>query len=440
MRSLQLEEALSRYLGEASELLGAEIAAGAEVPFELEQRGRRRGSSSPGLYCYRPLTGEFIAARQSSLERLPGFAPAARMLGEIDGIERYLADAGERPGARGRPAGRLAAAAILREVFAEQTDFELRGERLSAALSRLEGSTLARAGGATLVATLHGMAIGSPELHLASGLTIARMGALEGLPADVREDRDHESEPLVCVLSGEWEGAEEAVLRSRELLKDLLRSLRLFGDGRVTLGTLAWVALDGGGWRTIALGSGGRPHGMLLVRGEQEDELRAFCSLVSRRAPHGNELAWALRRFEIGCELDSPFEALTDHLLALRAILEPEGPGSGLLAGRVAALCATADQRMALNEQILAALQLERAILTGAAVADARGQGLAAAVADHLRALLCDVICGHLDHDLVAVADRILLSSAEPASAPEPSAEEMVSDLGEPEEILDLLI
>ena len=72
---------------------------------------------------------------------------------------------------------------------------------------------------------------------------------------------------------------------------------------------------------------------MLVVTSEQEDELRAFCNLVSRRAPDGNELAWALRRFELGCERSDPYEALSDNLLALRALLEPEGPASGELAG-----------------------------------------------------------------------------------------------------------
>ena len=58
----------------------------------------------------------------------------------------------------------------------------------------------------------------------------------------------------------------------------------------------------------VALGRGGRPHGMLVVCAEQEDELRAFCNLVSRRAPHANEVAWALRRFELGCERTSEYE------------------------------------------------------------------------------------------------------------------------------------
>ena len=134
---------------------------------------------------------------------------------------------------------------------------------------------------------------------------------------------------------------DDAIARGREVLKDLLRALRLFGDGRVTLGALAWARVGAGSWNPVALGAGGRPHGMLVVSAEQEDELRAFCNLVSRRAPDGNELAWALRRFELGCERASAYEALSDHLLALRALLEPEGPASGLLAGRIAALCAT---------------------------------------------------------------------------------------------------
>ena len=128
------------------------------------------------------------------------------------------------------------------------------------------------------------------------------------------------------------------------MLRELLRALRLFGDGRVTLGALAWSRVASGSWRPLALGTGGRPHGLLVVTAEQEDELRAFCNLVSRRAPHGNELAWALQRFELGCERAGDHEALSDHLLALRALLEPEGPASGLLPDRLAALCATPDR------------------------------------------------------------------------------------------------
>jgi hypothetical protein len=173
---------------------------------------------------------------------------------------------------------------------------------------------------------------------------------------------------------------------------------------------------------------------MLVITEDQEDELRAFCNLVSRRAPEGNELAWALRRFELGCERDSPFEALTDHLLALRALLEPEGPASGRLAGRVAALCATPEHRVELTERIVQALALERAAVTDGIPGRAGALSLAREVGDHLRALLRDVVCGHLTPDLVGLAEELLLDDAGA------SGEELLSDTGEPEEILDLLV
>jgi hypothetical protein len=147
---------------------------------------------------------------------------------------------------------------------------------------------------------------------------------------------------------------------------------------------------------------------------EQEDELRAFCSLVSRRTPRGGEIAWALRRFEMGCERSVPAEALSDHLLALRGLLEPEGPGSGRLPGRVAALCATEEDRGALAERVARAAALERSVIAGLAV-DPAIDVLVGELAGHVRALLRDVLCGHLDADLRGLADEILAEAVRAA-------------------------
>jgi hypothetical protein len=462
MRSLQLQAALSELVEAAAGALSAALAAGAEVPFELESQRTRRGSGAPPLYCYRALTGEFIAARRAELEQLPCYAEAARLLEGFDGLDRYLANVGGEPARRDpRSRARAAILALLSEVFDEQTDFELRPERLDGALARLERATLAGAGQTTLIATLHGLTISSSELALTTGLTIAQPHVLEGLPegALTRGETGGYEHLIVALAAGE-DDPREAVAHGREILKDLLRALRLFGDGRVTLGALAWARVGGGRWTALALGAGGRPHGMLVVTPEQEDELRAFCNLVSRRAPHGNELAWALRRFELGCERESSFEALTDHLLALRALLEPEGPASGLLPGRLAVLCATPERRLELTERTAAALALEREAIAGTAAAHSGLQGLARDMADHLRALLRDVICGHLDQNLVAVADQLLLQAAQELAAAEQQAaqaaqaapeldatlaelcsvEQMLGDQGQPEEILDVFI
>jgi hypothetical protein len=468
MRSTQLQAALTELVEAAAGHFAAALASGAEVPFELEQQRTRRGSAAPALYCYRALTGEFIAERRSELERLQSYARAASLLEGFDGLDRYLANIGAEPARRdARSRARAAILALMREVFDEQTDFELRPERLHAALERLECAALAGASHTTLLATLHGLTIGSSEIALTSGLTIAQPQVLEGLPeAALAPAQDAGHDHLIVALAAGEDDPDEAIANGREILKDLLRALRLFGDGRVTLGALGWARVAGGSWRAVALGAGGRPHGMLVVTVEQEDELRAFCNLVSRRAPHGNALAWALKRFELGCERQSPFEALSDHLLALRALLEPEGPASGLLPGRLAALCATPERRVELTERTVAALALEREIVIGATASHSdrsRGgkQELARDMADHLRALLRDVVCGHLDPDLVDLADRLLLADApEVSDAPEvaevaeaqhvhradgtafeqTSVEEMLGDAGQSQEILDVFI
>ena len=174
---------------------------------------------------------------------------------------------------------------------------------------------------------------------------------------------------------------------------------------------------------------------MLLVSAEQEDELRAFCNLVSRRAPHANEIAWALRRFELGCERASEYEAISDHLMALRALLgglselEPHGSPDGLLAARLAALCATPELRTALTERTLRAIALEREAIAGSAVERASGLALARDLSDHLRALLRDVVCGHLPSDLVSLADELLLSGDTVGEEPEAPEEPEVAEV-----------
>jgi hypothetical protein len=158
----------------------------------------------------------------------------------------------------------------------------------------------------------------------------------------------------------------------------------------------------------VALGASGRPRLVTLIAGDHEDELRGFFDLVCKRAPSNGELAWALARFELGCERLAPFEALTDYLLALRALLEPEGPSSGRLAQRLAAICARPEERAALAERTAHAISLERAVICGLAPAESGADRLVAELAEHLRALLRDMVCGHLDADVRAVADELL--------------------------------
>jgi hypothetical protein len=188
----------------------------------------------------------------------------------------------------------------------------------------------------------------------------------------------------------------------------------------VCIGPSAWTRTAGGPWTALALGLDGAAPGpddlTCLITPPEEDELRAFCSLVARRLPKAGELAWALRRFELGCARPHPGEALTDHLLALRALLEPEGAQSGLLGARVAALCSEPVERTAHAARIVHTAGLERSLVAGVGLPE---PGVLADVVDELagdcRAILRDVLCGHLDPDLRGTADRLLAAGEAPA-------------------------
>jgi hypothetical protein len=223
---------------------------------------------------------------------------------------------------------------------------------------------------------------------------------------------------VLAVLTEEAKAGEPLpAARARVRFRRLLSALRLFERGGFALGPAAWTRVDAGPWKLLALGGSGRPRGATLrLAPAAEDELRGFVNLVGRRRPRSGEVAWALSRFDMGCERIAPFEALTDHLLALRALLEPEGPSSGRLAGRLAAICAVPAARRGLAERVAHAISLERAVIAGLAPAEPGADVLVDELADHLRALLRDVLCGHLDADLCGVADDIL-ADAEPVEA-----------------------
>src|SRR6185312_15930798 len=144
----------------------------------------------------------------------------------------------------------------------------------------------------------------------------------------------------------------------------VLSALRLFERGGYAVGPVGWARTEAGSWRSVSSGVAGRPRLLTIVPAAQEHELRAFCRLVARRDPHP-ELAWALARYEMGCERSSPLEALTDYLLSLRALLEPEGPISGRLAQRLAAICARPEDRVGLTERTAQVVALERSVIGG---------------------------------------------------------------------------
>jgi hypothetical protein len=279
-----------------------------------------------------------------------------------------------------------------------------------------EGRTLS-----TLVVPVYGLELDSAEVVLAEGFALARGDTLPEVPPEAVWEGSGDGLPnVLAVVAVEDPGIDAAV----ERLRRLQTALRLFETGGVGLGPAGWARMDAGPWRVISVARGASPRGLpTTVMAEQEDELRGFCNLVSKRAPRGGEVAWALARFEMGVEREDPFEAVTDWLLGLRVLLEPEGPASGRLAQRLSAICALPDDRAMLAERVAHSISLERAVTAGIAPAGPGAEELCDELGDHLRALLRDVICGHLDVDLVTVANGLLgdaITDEQAAVAAEP--------------------
>jgi hypothetical protein len=415
VRNGTLHGVIEAFATEAAMALCAETASGVEIPFELvDTAGGPRGRVP--LYCYRPLTVPFLEERQGLLSALATYVPAVRALTNLNGVEAYLRQRGEtRIPSEPRECADDGLRAFLAVVYADRSDFEFDQDRFEAAYEELEQALYEGRTVTTVVAPLLGIALdrSTAELALGEGLTLVRGESLDDAPADAVWGDAEEPNVLIVLTATQDRAAPPPVSVARARFRRTLTALRLFECGGYALGPVAWTRIDAGTWRSVPLGGGGgRPRLSRRIPAEQEDELRAFCNLVARRTPRSGEVAWALARFEMGCERLAPFEALTDYLLALRALLEPEGPGSGRLAGRLAAICARPEDRAAAAERTAHAISLERAVIGGLAPAGPGVDSLVDELAEQLRALLRDVLCGHLESDLCAVADDLLAEAA----------------------------
>jgi hypothetical protein len=140
----------------------------------------------------------------------------------------------------------------------------------------------------------------------------------------------------------------------------------------------------------------------------------------------------------MGCERESALDGLSDHLLALRAVLEGHGPVGASLPLRAAALIADDSlDRIEARKRIEDVLELERALMNGRSLEGA--VRLAAWAEEGVRRLLLQAALGELGNDLSAAADETLIVSglesgdAEIAVTAEPDVDDLVELEPEPE-------
>jgi len=415
MHNRALHDTLAAFVEEASWQLAEEVSGGAEVPFELIDASSPTRASSP-LYCYRPLTGRFIADRAGELGKLPSYRAAVQGLAALPDLPAYLQARGRRtPSADSRAQADGALQAFLSAVWAESTDFGFARESFEAAFAELEDAVYGDRTLSVVLAAVEGLVLESQEVPLGDGLSLVRAETLRDVPGDLQAA---EIGTVAALALNSAAGDGRALEGAGRRLRRLQTALRLWDDAEPSLGPTAWARTDGGPWMAVPLAIGVRREaGDCLLGADDEDPLRAFCSLVARRTPRGGELAWALRRFELGCERANAVEALTDWLLAGRALLaDPDQPGYDGMTERLAVICATPEERPGLERRLEEAIRLERAVVGGRVAADPQVEALVADVGGNLRAVLRDVLCGHLDPQLRRVADEML--RAEGASEP----------------------
>jgi hypothetical protein len=409
MQNRALHDALHEFALEAAAVLTEDQRAGGELSFDVAEEGSRRG---PALYRYRPLTGRFIAERWDRLSELPACIRAAEALGA--GAAQYLRMNGLR-GEQAQPALQ----AMLERLYEDATTFAFPEERFERVYADVEATLYRDAVAATVVAPIRGLDLEGGRLELGDGLSLVPPGGIDAPPEAVWPDDD---EPCtLCVLErhvapDDPMPAEEA----RERFPRMIEGLRLYKAGGIALGAIGWRRAAEGRWMPVELeGSEGRGVPMTLIA-DDAAELREFLEAVETASP-GGTVSWALSRFHMGCSRALESEALSDYLLALRALLDATSDtGRASLGLRLAALCAEEGRRRALQRRVELTISLERFLMRGGrdgdldkAIAGESPLALVEEMERHLRALLRDVLCGYLDPDLKSVADDMLLEAPE---------------------------
>lgn len=417
MRDPVLEEALRRLAAEAATRFSSLVACGEEVPFDVAEDD---GSDSL-FYRYVPLTHKFISAHESDLRSLPSYGPACGAI-SLSGIAIPFLEARgvPVPADPDRRAGEMITA-FINELWQGSAEFTLDHKRLDQVLAAIEAETRDVHEADLLVAPLVGLQMSVSSLELAGGVRLVRADTVDApIEAMSSEGMGRQAwEPQFLALVDQGTGP-ESVDRAIAELHDAITVMRLFRSGDVGLGPFAFAPVAEGHWRRVATGAAPVRAGAYPLDESECEELGEFSALVQPRlagfrggatAAAGGPSLWSLRRFEMGRERADCLQAMTDHMLALRAVLEGDGPVGAPLPVRAAALLVDPPARDEAREKLEAALRLERDLIAGRSATDAGALSLAIWLEDAVRQIIRGSVEGALGADAGVAADESLLAA-----------------------------
>ncbi|HET9154188.1 MAG TPA: hypothetical protein VFN85_08745 [Solirubrobacterales bacterium] len=406
MRDFLLNESIKRLATEAASRFSSMVAMGEEIPFDVAADA---GDDS-AFYSYVPMTGRYVLEHAEELRSLPSF-PAAREAAVEAGVAApYLEARGEAVPADPAARAELMLTAFFASLWDGAAGFSLDRERLESALATLDAESRDADDAEVLIVPLVGLRMSMPRLQLPHNVRIVRANSIEA-PVDAMRSEGMgraawEPQYLAVAEQDADGGAESALLQLRELIS----VMRMFKGGGIGLGPYAFAPTGEGCWRRIATGAPStRPGGYRLSEAEAA-ELSEFAGALEARPDPDSALSWAVGRFEMGCERPTALEGLSDHLLAMRAVLEGHGPVGASLPLRAAALIEDESvDRLQARERVEDVLELERAMMNGLPVE--RAVELATWMEEGTRKLLRAAALGELGNDLSTVADETLIAN-----------------------------
>ncbi len=445
MRDFLLNESIKRLATEAATRLSSLVAMGEEIPFDV---AAERDDDS-AFYSYVPMTGRYVGDHAEELRSLPGFGPARDATVEAGVAAPYLEARGQGvpadPGARAE----LMLITFFAELWEGAAAFTLDRERLETALATLDAESRDADDAEVLMAPIVGLRMPMPRLQLPHDVRIVRADSIEAPVEAMRSEgmgRAAWEPQYLAVAEQDPEGGVDSALQQ---LRELVSVMRLFKGGGIGLGPYAFAPTGEGCWRRIATGAPATRSGGYRLSEEEAEGLIDFGTALEARPDPDSALTWAVGRFEMGCERPSALEGMSDHLLAMRAVLEGHGPVGASLPLRAAALIADEGMdRIEAGERVEQVLELERSMMNGRPVEGA--VALAGWLEENARKLLRQAALGELGNDLSTVADETLIVSGlaegdaeimvsveerEPEPEPEPEYEPDVVPEPEPGQI-----
>ncbi len=405
MRDFLLNESLRRLATEAATRYNAMVAEGEPIPFDV---ATDTAEDSP-FYSYVPQSGRYVAERLGELHGLPSWSAAREAVVEAGVASTYLEGRGEmvppEPGAR---AERMLEVFTI-ELFEGGSGFALDRDKLEALIATLDAEARSADDADLLLVPIVGLRMSMNKLQLPNGVRIVRADQVAAPIEAMRSEgmgRAAWEPQFLAVAEQGADGAEAALAQLRELIS----VMRMFKVGGIGLGPFAFAPTGEDTWRRITTGAPAtRPGGYRLTE-EEGAALADFAARLEQLPDPDSALSWAVGRFEMGCERESAMEGLSDHLLALRAVLEGHGPVGASLPLRASALIADESfDRIEARERVEEVLELERALMNGGMLDHAIE--LATWIEDGVRRLLRKAALGELGTDLPATADETLIAT-----------------------------